>query len=261
MRLLATPLLCISLIATMHAQVLTDVMDRNWDESYHGFAPNNWDDAAVVGLVNHAGTQAFLSYLGGPTTPDVSMVKPLGGTIAAGPYRVSFYYTRYFDGTAIPASTYDTLYIGTPSGSMMWDSVPDPVVEGEWVKWSGVFTPDPGDIGQPFSFGFGMDMPSGSSFGIDGPLTIIDLTTMSVPEAQGLHITTYPGMKQVSINVPFPIQQLIVNDAAGRTVGYTGHRIEQGWILSTVGMPAGFYSVMVLGLDGTKASGRFWVTR
>ena len=85
----------------------------------------------------------------------------------------------------VPFSDFSTLYIGGPLGTMNWTNTPTPTVVGEWVEWSGTYTPHPSEIGQPFEFGMVFDFVGSTprGIGIDGNVSAIAQT---VPEPSGL---------------------------------------------------------------------------
>ena len=180
---LATTVLLTALLhhpAVSMAQVITDVFDGVGNETYtgvNGFGPFNWVDATNFGFASQQGSSAFLSNLTGPSIPDIGMVKPFATTMDASTYRVAFYCSRYSSPNTLAYSDYDTLYIGSPLGTMVWDTIPTPTVDYQWVRWSGLYTPAPGDIGQPFKFGFSVTVNNGTSFALDGPVTATDIST------------------------------------------------------------------------------------
>lgn len=162
------------------AQVITDAFDGVGNETYtgvNGFGPFNWVNAINFNFPTQQGSNAFLSNYTGFPIPNIGMVKLFATTMDATTYRVAFYCSRYSSTNTLAYSDYDTLYIGSPDGTMVWDTVPTPAVDYEWVRWSGLYTPAPSDIGEPFKFGFSVTINSGTSFALDGPVTATDIST------------------------------------------------------------------------------------
>lgn len=56
---------------------------------------------------------------------------------------------------------------------MVWTSTPQPMVDGQWVRWSGTYTPSPSDIGQPFVFNASFSLGGRTSLGFDGPVSAV----------------------------------------------------------------------------------------
>ena len=242
-------------------QVLADPLEEVGDETYTGFSTGNWVDAANFGFANHAGPEAFLSNYTGPTLVNIGMEKPLSATIGNSSYRVSFYYSRYSSVNTVPFASYHYLYIGSPDGTMVWDTVPTPTATGEWVKWSGTFTPAPGDIGQPFRLGFSLDLATQTSLAMDGPLEIWDLTT-TVPEitsVNDLQVLCVLGSDQVRVRCQQPVIQAAVYDALGRHLRVDAKSIADGCELDVSHLPPGHYSVEGFGTDGLIGKGHFIV--
>jgi hypothetical protein len=262
MRPFAAAVIALLLAKPMTAQLLSDPLEGDGDETYTGgFGAFNWVDAANYGFANHAGAEAFLSNYTGTPLSDIGMEKPLNATIGNGTYRVSFYYSRYSSINPGPYSSYDYLYIGSPNGTMDWDTVPTPTVSGEWVRWSGVFTPDVADIGQPFRFGFSMELISGTSLAIDGPLEIVDLATGIIEpmSAHQLQVWHTPGAGQVVISHVQPMSRISVRDAMGRLVPTFPRRTSNGWEINVEHLRPGHYSVLCADANGMQAAGRFMV--
>jgi hypothetical protein len=47
------------------------------------------------------------------------------------------------------------------------------MVDGQWVRWSGTYTPSPSDIGQPFVFNASFSLGGRTSLGFDGPVSAV----------------------------------------------------------------------------------------
>lgn len=245
-----------------YAQLLSDPLEELGDETYFGFGAGNWADANDFGFSNHAGNEAFLSNYTGTPLNDLGMIKPLNAIIGSGSYRVSFYYSRYSSIDPVPYSEYDSLYIGSPNGSMIWDTVPTPATTGVWLRWSGVFTPAPQDIGEPFRFGFTLDLASGTSLAIDGPLEIVDLaTSMAEPDMANGPLQVFSDLQRRSVTVrgSQPFKELLIIDAMGRVLHAPSQVITNGREIDASMLPSGHYSIVVSGSDGAIGKGCFVV--
>ncbi len=119
----------------------------------YGLNDSNWV-SAETDITRHAGSQAFMSANGNQSTDfeGDGLRKSLGGVVGPNPYAVSFYVATYLSLEGVDLSDFTSLRIGGPSGPMQWTSTPKPMVNGQWLKWSGVYTPLPTDIGRPFMF-------------------------------------------------------------------------------------------------------------
>lgn len=246
-----------SLSLTVQAQVVTDVFDGVGDESYtgvNGFGAFNWVNALSFGFATQQGSSAFLSNLTGPAIPDIGMVKPFTATMDAGTYRVAFYCSRYSSPNTLAYADYDTLYIGSPLGTMVWDTVPTPTTDYQWVRWSGLYTTAPADIGQPFKFGFSTTVNNGTSFALDGPVTATDVTTGIITQLDtddDVTIITDPSAAAISIRSESPIVEVQLFDARGNLIAHTAADNSTNTILSSAGLSAGLYVVSVRLADGT----------
>lgn len=242
------------------AQVIDDPFESVGDETYLEFNPaNNWTAASDFGFTDHAGPTAFLSAYGGVDTLEVGIVKPLGGNMQNTTYDVSFYFGKYW-ATGLAFSDLYQLYIGSPDGISVWDSVPTPTVDGEWLKWSGTFTPAVTDIGQPFHFGFSLTYYPGHSFAIDGPVQVFDpstgiAATTALPAPELLYA---PGMRQVTVLSSRQITDPVVFDSQGRCVQVRSEQHQQGMTFDTSSLPPGHYSVR-FSVDGAPCAKRFVV--
>ena len=257
--------LCLLLIhgSVVTAQVINDPFEEAGDESYApgGFGSFNWVTATDFGFSDHAGAEGFLSAYSGTPIANIGMVKPLGGSMAATTYRVSFHVSKYF-ASGIPFSEFSELYIGSATGTSVWDTVPTPGIDGVWEKWSGTFTPDAADIGQPFAFGFTLTLFSGRSIAIDGPVIVKDLAT-GLPEQQGanadLQVLFAPGQPYVDLHCEVPIVEMVVHDAQGRCVSSDRGAAGNDRRVDAALLPPGPYSVRCLCADGSWRVGRFLV--
>jgi hypothetical protein len=178
-------ILLLSLLLT-YTSLFSQIISNDFDEStgansYSGISSSNWYNGSTgLGITENAGIEFIASANGNATGtfPNMGITKTLGGTIANHPYRVSFYIAVYNDG-ALPLvgleyADFSTLRIGGPNGTVVWDSVPTPTVYGQWVYWSAIYTPDPADIGQPFTFECMFDLDAYHAVGIDGPFMMHD---------------------------------------------------------------------------------------
>ncbi|XOV69177.1 MAG: hypothetical protein ACFHU9_08310 [Fluviicola sp.] len=171
------------LIGSAFAQFTNDFDENTGTNSYSGLSAGNWVDVTDgLGIAEQAGFEFFASANGNATGTfsDRGITKTLGGTIEDHPYRVSFYIAVYNDGSSplvgVEYSDFSLLKIGGPNGTMVWDSVPTPTVYGQWVEWSGTYTPDASDLGQPFTFECLFDLDGYHSVAFDGPFTMVDPT-------------------------------------------------------------------------------------
>jgi hypothetical protein len=245
------------------AQLINDPLEPLGDESYQpgGFGAFNWVDAATQGFPNHQGQTAFLTAYSGTPIEDIGMTKPLGGAMSSTNYRVSFYMAKYY-ASGIPFAEFSELYIGSANGTSVWDSVPTPTVDGEWLRWSGTFTPDASDIGSPFSFGFTLTLLSQRSMAIDGPLTVEDLSTGNV-QTFDPHDDHQPRIAQnahgISITGAVPLRSVRVIDAQGREHETQCALTSGSATISTEGLSRGFYLIRWEGTDGSLMAHRFAV--
>lgn len=249
----------VSFSSTAGAQILSDPLEEIGNETYSGgFGSFNWVDATSFGFANHAGPEAFLSNYSGTPLVDIGMTKPLDATIEEGSYRVSFYYSRYSSVNAVPYSDYDQLYIGSENGTMTWDTVPTPLVSGEWVKWSGTFTPAAMDIGEPFVFGLSLTLNSNTSLAIDGPLEIVHLGNTAIDEGPGPdHVQVIGPIdgERILLNGNTPIDELWLFDAIGRKLPVTLDPTNNE--INITHLPHGHYSVVCVDRTGAVGFGRF----
>lgn len=170
-------LLILSSVTALNAQVIQNDFDENTGiNSYSMLSSNNWCDVSfALGIAENAGTQFLASANGNATGTfaNQGITKTLGGFIQDHPYRVSFYIAVYNDGSlpleAIEYADFSTLKLGGVGGTMVWDTVPTPTVYGQWVRWSGLYTPDITDINDPFVFQAVWDLDGYHSIAIDGP--------------------------------------------------------------------------------------------
>jgi hypothetical protein len=91
------------------------------------------------------------------------------------PYGVSFFiasYTDRHDITLQPVEFADftSLKIGGTSGTMAWSSTPTPIIDNQWYRWAGTYTPSPSDVGAPFLFTAFLNLKSLHTLAIDGPM-------------------------------------------------------------------------------------------
>jgi hypothetical protein len=137
----------------------------------YGLNNANWV-AGETGITRNAGSQAFLSANGNQATDfeGDGLRKVLGGVVGSNPYAVSFYVATYLSLEGVEASDFTSLRIGGPGGSMQWISRPKPTVNGQWLKWSGVYTPSPTDIGHPFMFEAIWSLDARHAIALDGPV-------------------------------------------------------------------------------------------
>ena len=178
-------ILCFSVAySTLSAQITTNDFDENTGvNSYSGIGPGNWVDGSVgLGISENAGTEFIASANGNFTGTfyGLGISQVLGGVIENHDYRVSFFIGVYDSGgvplEGIEFDDFVTLKLGGPNGNTVWDSVPTPTLYGEWLEWSGTYTPDLSDLGQPFTFECIFDLEGYHAIAIDGPFTMHDAT-------------------------------------------------------------------------------------
>lgn len=141
-----------------------------------GLNDGNWDTAEYVQA--NAGGMAFGSANGNPngTFAGLGLTKDLGGVVEDTTYEVSFFVTMYFAGyQGIELADFSTLRIGGPAGTVEWTDTPTPVVEDQWVKWTGTYTPAPADVGGPFFFEVVFDLDAMHAVGFDGVVSAVPL--------------------------------------------------------------------------------------
>ena len=178
-------LACMSLLTLCsHGQVLSNVFDRTIGQNTYTNMLNGedasesdvWTDS-LAGLLPQSGADFFASANGNTniTFLSIGLTKVLGGTIEARPYLVSFFVAKYNDRPA-PASRgvefadFLLLRIGGMDGTMVWTNTPTPAVDGQWVQWSGIYTPAAADVGKPFLFHAVWDERPLVAIAIDGPM-------------------------------------------------------------------------------------------
>ncbi|MBK9276039.1 MAG: hypothetical protein IPM49_16075 [Flavobacteriales bacterium] len=240
----------------------SDSFDGAGNETYpgvNGFGSFNWVNALNFGFATQQGQSAFLSNYTGLPIAHIGMIKPFTTIMQNTTYRVSFSCSRYSSTSTLGIADYDTLYIGSRHGTMVWDTVPTPVNDYEWVRWSGLYTPAPQDIGQPFSFGFSITLNSGISFALDGPMTITDVATGIAQELIALDelvITPDPGGAGMQVRAERPMADVEVFDARGARVVAAPALSGTSWHFGTAGLPSSLYIVRVRMTDGTLWTGK-----
>lgn len=213
--------LCTSPIEALRAQVITDVFDGAGNETYtgaNGFGPFNWVNAISFGFTTQQGSNAFLSNYTGLPIPSIGMRKPFSAIMGNTTYRVAFYCSRYSSLNTLSLSSYDTLYIGSPHGTMVWDTVPTPATDYEWVRWSGLYTPAAEDMGEPFVFGFSLTLPNATSFALDGPVTATDVATGITERLDApmpFTVRWDPTLGSVVVSCADPLSKVELYDARG----------------------------------------------
>ncbi|MFZ1688221.1 MAG: hypothetical protein WAU70_12400 [Flavobacteriales bacterium] len=251
-----------SLPSPTSAQVFTDVLDGAGNEVYtgvNGFGAFNWVSALNFGFSTQHGSNAFLSNLTGQPIPDIGMVKPFSTTMGATTYRVAFYCSRYSSPNTLAYSDYDTLYIGSPAGTMVWDTVPTPITDFQWVRWSGLYTPAPADIGQPFKFGFSITLNNGTSFALDGPVTATDISTGIITRLDAPDILTAfmdPARSSLVVRSADPMETMELVDVHGRTTARTQVAAATSVTTDISALSAGLYVVRAYTLNGHMLCGR-----
>lgn len=257
---LLTLFTCGSLIT--RAQVIDATFDGAGDETYtgvNGFGSFNWVNAINFGFPSQQGANAFLSNHTGFPLANIGMVKPFTTLMANTTYRVSFYCSRYSSTLTLGIDDYDTLYIGSRHGTMVWDTVPTPVNEYQWVRWSGLYTPAPVDIGEPFAFGFSLTLNSGTSFALDGPITATDLSTgithtLDAPEDFLVSPTT--DASRIEVRCSRPLRTIELFDARGARLAAQVAGNGTQWSIASAGLAMDLYIVRALLEDGSSRTAR-----
>ncbi|MCB9183995.1 MAG: hypothetical protein H6591_08750, partial [Flavobacteriales bacterium] len=193
---------------------------------------------------------------------NIGMIKPFSTLMESTTYRVSFYCSRYSSTLTLGIDDYDTLYIGSRHGTMVWDTVPTPVDDYAWVRWSGLYTPAPEDIGQPFQFGFSLTLNSGTSFALDGPMMVTDLSTgiaqvLDAPDE--LLLIPDPSGTVVNVRTSTPMAEVEVFDARGARVASATAVNSANWSFGTEGLSASLLVVRARLADGSLRTGRVMV--
>lgn len=251
-----------ALSLSTRAQVFTDVLDGAGNEAYtgvSGFGAFNWVNALSFGFSTQQGNNAFLSNLTGQPIPDIGMVKPFSTTMGASTYRVAFYCSRYSSPNTLAYADYDTLYIGSPDGTMVWDTVPTPMNDFQWVRWSGLYTPAPSDIGQPFKFGFSITLNNGTSFALDGPVTATDISTGIVDRLDAPNnfvAIVDPLSRSLLVRCADPMETLELVDTRGRTTARTQVGAATSVTMDISALTAGLYIARAYTLNGSILSVR-----
>lgn len=140
----------------------------------YGLNSSNWV-GGETGIVRNAGSQAFMSANGNQATDfeGNGLRKVLGGTIGSRPYEVSFAVATYLSLEGVELSDFTRLRIGGPNGDMEWLSTPKPTVNGQWLTWTGIYTPSITDIGAPFQFEAIWNLDARHAIALDGPVVAI----------------------------------------------------------------------------------------
>jgi hypothetical protein len=176
---------CLNLLVIgSHGQALSNIFDVAIGQNTYtnmltrdGSSESDVWVNSFAGMIPRSGTSFFASANGNTniTFLSIGLTKVLGGTIEARPYLVSFFVAKYNDRPA-PASRgvefadFLSLRIGGMDGTMLWSNTPTPVVDGQWVQWSGIYTPAPADVGKPFLFHAVWDERPLVAIAIDGPM-------------------------------------------------------------------------------------------
>lgn len=247
--------------ATSTAQI-NDAFDGAGNETYsgvNGFTSGNWVNAINYGFSTQQGQNAFLSNYTGFPIANIGMIKPFSTLMENTTYRVSFYCSRYSSTLTLGIDDYDTLYIGSRHGTMVWDTVPTPVDDYEWVRWSGLYTPAPADIGQPFQFGFSLTLNSGTSFALDGPMMVTDLSTgiaqvLDAPDE--LLLIPDPSGAAVNVRSSSLMSAVEVFDARGARVADSAALNSTTWSFAATGLASTLFVVRVRLANGTVLTRR-----
>lgn len=153
----------------------TNIFDRTSGINVYfgGLNDANWI-GAMFGVNPNSGSEFLASAIGSmsPGIQDVGISKNFGGVIEDRPYVVSFYITKYLGLSGVEFADFSSLRMGGLSGTMLWNTTPTPIVDAQWVQWTGLYTPSPADVGQPFIFQAIFDLDGQHSIGIDGPMVV-----------------------------------------------------------------------------------------
>lgn len=225
----------------------------------NGFGSFNWVNALNFGFSSQQGSNAFLSNYTGLPLANIGMIKPFSAVMANTTYRVAFYCSRYSSVNTLSLASYDTLYIGSRHGTMVWDTTPTPVNDYEWVRWSGLYTPAPQDIGQPFKFGFSLTLYTQTSFALDGPVTATDVSTgitERLDAPSGLLAAFDASGSRIQVNCDGPMADLEIYDASGALVKRERLRNSTSASIEAAALPRGMYLVRAGLVDGGVRAAR-----
>lgn len=246
----------------LQAQVIADVFDGVGNETYpgvNGFGGFNWVNALNFGFSSQQGSNAFLSNYTGPPLANIGMIKPFSAVMANTTYRVAFYCSRYSSINTLSLASYDTLYIGSRHGTMVWDTFPTPLADYDWVRWSGLYTPAPQDIGQPFKFGFSLTLYTQTSFALDGPVTAMDVNTgitERLDAPSGLLAAFDPNGSCVRVQCDGPMTELDLYDASGALLRRERVPHRPSALIDTGALPGGMYVLRAWLVDGSVRTTR-----
>jgi hypothetical protein len=140
--------------------------DSNWQSTFAGLSPNAGSEFLASGNGNQ--NHNFV---------DIGLSKDLGGVVQNHPYTVSFFIARYLDLQPIQVSDFSVLSIGGPTGTMNWTNTPAPIVNDQWYKWTGTYTPSISDVGGAFTFNAVFTLRSMSAIAIDGLIKVPEPAT------------------------------------------------------------------------------------
>ncbi len=189
-------IMCTLLSFGTYAQTyFTDFEEADGGNTYVGLDKENWADPAASGFSANAGSEVLMSANGNTNIDfnDLAITKTLGGIIEDKTYNVSFYITTYGTGGGVAFENFSELYIGGATGEMIWDVTPTPA-QNQWVQWTGTYTPNQSDIGQPFVFKAVFDLLRQKSIALDGPIGIgTNVTTSTTKSSINDAVNAYPN--------------------------------------------------------------------
>jgi hypothetical protein len=158
-----------------NSQVINDLFDKlNGANIYFDLNSENWISGSEFDITPNAGIEMFLSANGNSTGTfsNIGIEKTIGGIIENKKYKVSFFISKYSNLYGMDFSDFLEIKIGGQNGIIIWDTMPTPTIDGQWVKWTGRYTPAISDIGAPFIFKAKFDLDALHSIAIDGPIVV-----------------------------------------------------------------------------------------
>ncbi len=217
-KMLIFPIL-LAICATCTSQVINNPFElQSGANIYFSLDDNNWIDETIYNydFKPNEGMQAIASANGsGNVFQEIGLQKDLGGMIEDKSYEVSFYIGKYIPGLkGIEFDHFTELIIGGEDGVMTWDTVPTPTIDGEWVKWSGVYTPAISDLGKPFIFKAIFNLEPQHEIAIDGPIIVDSIgilanTLEANMEKQETNVYPNPFTDQVNIAINVKKRSLV----------------------------------------------------
>lgn len=240
------------------AQTISTPFEPELTDTLYLLNTSNWCDCAEVSVTAHSGPLALLSANGNAdiTLDSLGVWKDLGGPMEDTVYDVSFWIATYYDELhGVSIGDFHDLYIGGPEGEMTWDSVPQPTVPGEWIKWHGTYRPAADEVGQSMAFKAFFDLAPLHAIALDGPVearisteTVLAVTA-SLPPI-GIRVDLQGGTPSILIPDGLRATQILVVDASGRMV--VNRPVVPGKCrLALEALPCGAYTCLLRDISGS----------